>query len=126
MLKPTTTVFIPVSDQDRALEFYVDALGFEPLNDFAYGDGERWVEVRPPGSTMAVALPLGPAGVETGIALQTGELEELHDALGPAAGPILRAGDPPVRWAGAVLAGTPPMFLVRDPDGNSLLITLAG
>jgi catechol 2,3-dioxygenase-like lactoylglutathione lyase family enzyme len=125
MLKPTTTVFIPVTDQDRARDFYVTKLGFEPLNDFAYGDGERWVEVRPPGATMAVALPVGPAGVETGIALQSDELEALHARLGGAAGPILREGDPPVQWAGAVLAGTPPMFLVRDPDGNSVLVTQA-
>jgi len=35
---------------------------------------------------------------------------------------ILREGDPVVHWGGAVLAGYPPMFLARDPDGNSFLI----
>ncbi len=35
---------------------------------------------------------------------------------------VLREGDPVVHWAGAVLAGIPPMFRLRDPDGNSFLI----
>ncbi len=36
---------IPVSDQDRALEFYVDKLGFDKRSDIPYGEGERWVVV---------------------------------------------------------------------------------
>jgi catechol 2,3-dioxygenase-like lactoylglutathione lyase family enzyme len=39
------TVFFPVSDQDRALEFYVDKLGFEKRVDFSYGGSHRWIEV---------------------------------------------------------------------------------
>ena len=41
------TVIIPVSDQDRALDFYL-GLGFEKRMDAPYGEGERWVEVAPP------------------------------------------------------------------------------
>jgi catechol 2,3-dioxygenase-like lactoylglutathione lyase family enzyme len=50
------TVFVPVSDQDRALEFYLDKLGFEKRVDFSYGGTHRWIEVAPPGSTNAIAL----------------------------------------------------------------------
>ena len=39
------TVIVPVSDQDRALEFYLDKLGFEKRTDTPYGKGERWVDV---------------------------------------------------------------------------------
>ncbi len=39
---------------------------------------------------------------------------------------ILRPGHPVVYWAGAPLAGNPPMFFLRDPDGNSLLIVQGG
>jgi len=44
------TVGVPVTDQDRAVEFYVDTLGLErrmdiPLEQF----GGRWIEVAPPG-----------------------------------------------------------------------------
>ena len=44
------TVMVPVSDQDRALEFYVEKLGFETRADIPFGEGERWVEVAPKGA----------------------------------------------------------------------------
>ena len=50
------TVIVPVSDQDRALEFYVGTLGFEKRIDGAYGDGARWIEVAPPGSQRSRRL----------------------------------------------------------------------
>ncbi len=39
------TVMVTVSDQDRAIEFYVDKLGFEPHEDVTMGDGFRWVTI---------------------------------------------------------------------------------
>jgi catechol 2,3-dioxygenase-like lactoylglutathione lyase family enzyme len=128
------TVIIPVGDQERALEFYTTMLGFRQVADFAYADGERWLEVSPPGSPTRLALaraPVGrPAGIETGIAMGSDELEADHAAL-RARGvdvddTILRSGDPVVSWAGATLAGVPPMFRFRDPDRNSFLIVEAG
>ena len=124
------TVFLLVSDQDRARDFYVGMLGFEQVADFDYGDGSRWVEVAPPGGALRVALvtPVdGVApGVETRVAVGSEDVEADHATLRArgvdADEAILRAGDPPVHWGGAVLAGVPPMFLVRDPDGNSLLV----
>jgi catechol 2,3-dioxygenase-like lactoylglutathione lyase family enzyme len=120
------TVVIPVADQDRALAFYAGTLGLEPTADFVYADGARWVEVRPRGGTSRLSLATGrPAGVETGVTLVSGDLEADHAALiaaGVDVDPILRQGDAPVRWAGTVLAGIPAMFLLRDPDGNSLLL----
>ena len=50
------TVMVPVSNQDRALEFFLDKLGFEKRTDTPYGDGERWVEVAPPGAATTIAL----------------------------------------------------------------------
>jgi Glyoxalase/Bleomycin resistance protein/Dioxygenase superfamily len=50
------TVFIPVADQDRALEFYLDKLGFEKRVDFSYGEGSRWIEVAPPGAINTISL----------------------------------------------------------------------
>jgi catechol 2,3-dioxygenase-like lactoylglutathione lyase family enzyme len=120
------TVVVPVADQDRALAFYSGTLGLEPTADFTYADGARWVEVRPREGTSRLSLATGrPVGIETGLALVTTDLEADHAALAAArvdVDPILRAGDPPVRWAGTVLAGIPSMFLLRDPDGNSLLL----
>jgi catechol 2,3-dioxygenase-like lactoylglutathione lyase family enzyme len=124
------TVIVPVRDQDRAIAFYVETLGFEVRSDFAYADGERWVEVVPPGADTALTLARAragePVGIETRIALCTDDVDADHAAL-RARGvdvdeTILRAGDPVLIWGGAVQAGTPPMFLLRDPDGNSFLI----
>jgi catechol 2,3-dioxygenase-like lactoylglutathione lyase family enzyme len=112
------TVKIPVTDQDRALEFYTGALGFETRMDVRFGDDRRWVEVAPPGAstTMALAPPDEGqrCGVDTGIRLVTEDADADHAAL--------RAhgvdADPQVtRWQ-----GVPPMFSVRDPDGNSFVI----
>src|SRR5262245_33642618 len=80
------TVFVPVADQDRALEFYVGKLGFEKRGDFPYGEGSRWVEVAPPGSTIAIALvPPSeggiPGGDKTHCALSTNDIEADHAAL---------------------------------------------
>ncbi len=41
------TVMVPVSDQDRAIEFYTEKLGFEKRADIPFGHGDRWVEVAP-------------------------------------------------------------------------------
>jgi catechol 2,3-dioxygenase-like lactoylglutathione lyase family enzyme len=128
------TLIVPVTDQDRAVEFYAGALGFAKRLDFTYAGGERWVEVAPPGATTQLALVIAgdgaPVGIETRVAFASADLEADH-ALLKARGAdvddaILRDGDPVVSWGGATLAGIPPMFLVRDPDGNSLLIVQGG
>jgi len=55
-----------VSDQDKTLEFLTEVLGFELAADAPYGDGGRWVEVRPPGAqTCVVIAALEPDVLET-------------------------------------------------------------
>lgn len=49
-------VSIPVRDQDRALEFYREALGFQLVKDVPFGPGQRWIEVRLPGQDLEVVL----------------------------------------------------------------------
>jgi lactoylglutathione lyase len=53
------TIGIPVSDQDRALGFYVGTLGFEKRLDADMGGGQRWIEVAPPGAAITVAQASG-------------------------------------------------------------------
>ena len=115
------TVGIPVADQDRALEFYVDKLGFAKRLDVPYGDGKRWIEVAPTGATTTIALVPSrdgvPAGVETGIRFTT------QDADADRADLRHRGvdADEVLRWPGA-----PPMFAFRDQDGNGLEIVEGG
>ncbi|HEX5898999.1 MAG TPA: VOC family protein [Solirubrobacteraceae bacterium] len=114
------TVVVPVSDQDRAIEFYTEALGFEKRTDVPFGNGYRWVEVGPAGAPTTIAIVPPPPGkptgnVETGIALNTDDVDAVHADL-KARGvdvdeEVSRMGDP-----------VPPMFWFRDPEGNTLLV----
>jgi len=132
------TVFVPVADQDRALEFYVGKLGFEKRGDFPYGEGARWVEVAPPGSAIAIALvPASeggtPGGDQTYCALSTTDIEAANETLRArgveADAAVARDGkardllfDTHRRMSNATV---PPMFFFRDLDGNRFLIVEA-
>lgn len=105
------SVAVPVTDQDRALEFYVGELGFEKRRDLPFGDG-RWIEVAPAGAATTIALV--PEGIPAGIRLTTQDAGADHANL--------RArgvdADPEVMR----MEIAPPMFALRDPDGNSLIL----
>jgi catechol 2,3-dioxygenase-like lactoylglutathione lyase family enzyme len=112
------TVGVPVTDQDRALKFYIGTLGFAKRADFPSGDGGRWIEVAPPGAATTIALVPAregaPVGVETGIRLTTGDAGADHAAL------LARGVDADaevLRWP-----GVPPMFSFRDQDANRLVL----
>ncbi|MEV1169748.1 VOC family protein [Nonomuraea sp. NPDC049784] len=111
------TIGVPVTDQDRAVEFYVGTLGLEKRLDAPVEQlGGRWIEVAPPGATSIALLPAAPGktvGVETGIRLTTADAASLHKEL------VARGVD-----VGELLMweGIPPMFALRDPDGNGLEI----
>lgn len=49
-------VSIPVRDQDRALKFYTEVLGFQLVRDTPYGEGARWLEVRAQAQDVHVVL----------------------------------------------------------------------
>jgi len=115
-------VLVPVDDQDRAIEFYTEKLGFELRADAPYGDGERWVEVAPRGATTRIAL-VPPqqgqsVGVPTNIGFTTRDVEADHAHLkgqGVDVDDVVRPGDP-----------VPPLFFMRDQDGNTLWIAEEG
>jgi lactoylglutathione lyase len=110
-------VAVPVTDQDRAVRFYVERIGFEVRLDVPMGDGGRWVQVAAPGGRVAIALvTVGDgieAGVDTGITLATSDAEADRRAMvasGVDADEVLRR------------PGVPAMFAFRDQDGNQLKI----
>ena len=113
------TVIVPVSDQDRAIDFYTGKLGFEKRADIPMGEQMRWVEVAPAGAatTIAIVPPREgePVGVQTRVAFATDDVDATHASLlaqgVDADGEVMRMGGP-----------VPPMFFFRDPDGNSSLI----
>ena len=115
-------VIIPVDDQDGMLAFYTQKLGLEKRADVPFGDdeGNRWIEVAPSGAETPIALcPPGPngkaGGKDTGITLQTDDVDAFHAQLrdrGVDVDPeVSRMGDP-----------VPPLFWLRDPEGNTLMV----
>ncbi|WP_432829022.1 VOC family protein [Dactylosporangium sp. CA-092794] len=77
-------VSIPVSDQDRARDFYVNALDWELVSDNAEGE-QRWVEVAPrhgqTSFTLVTWFPTMPPGSMHGIVLDTDDIEKTYDEL---------------------------------------------
>jgi catechol 2,3-dioxygenase-like lactoylglutathione lyase family enzyme len=115
-------VMVPVGDQDAAIAFYTTKLGFTLAADMPFGDGERWVEVAPPGGGAAVALVPSRgeyvAGRVTGIALSSTDARSDHAGLAAAGVEVedLMGGD-----------GTVPLlFSFRDGDGNSVMVVEQG
>jgi lactoylglutathione lyase len=111
------TIAINVTDQDDALAFYVDTLGFEKRLDAPISPTMRWVEVAPPGATTSIALNVpdgtSDAGSDTGIRLSVPDAEAEHAAMrerGVDVGDVMRLG------------GVPPMYTFDDPDGNRFYI----
>ncbi len=56
MINNVQVVSVPVRDQEWAKSFYVDALEFEVRADNPFGEGMRWIEVAPKGSTTSLTL----------------------------------------------------------------------
>lgn len=109
-------VSVPVSDQDRARDFYVGVLGFALLADRQLSAEMRWVMVAPPGGQAALTLvtwfPSMPAGSLQGMVLETDDLErdiEHFTGKGVAVSAIEEA--PWGRFA-----------TLADPDGNGIVL----
>ncbi|HEX3693155.1 MAG TPA: VOC family protein [Solirubrobacteraceae bacterium] len=113
------TIIVPVSDQDEAIAFYTEKLGFEKRADTPFGNGDRWVEVGPAGHTTTLALMPPREGEEVGIATRVAfsttdidaDYADLQARGVDVDAEVMRMGGP-----------VPPMFWFRDHDKNSYLI----
>jgi len=111
------TIGINVTNQDEALAFYVETLGFEKRLDAPISPTMRWLEVAPPGASTSIALNAtegtADVGTDTGIRFTVPDAAAEHAAMrdrGVAVGDLLR-------WD-----GVPPMFTFDDSDGNRFYI----
>ena len=123
-------VLVPVSDVDRARDFYVDRLGFRLDVDHRAGEGFRVVQMTPPGSACSISIGTGitgkPPGSVEGIHLIVADIEAARDQLvrrGVEPSEIFHFGpggrqpglDPERRDYGSFLG-------FSDPDGNSWVV----
>ena len=124
---PTTVTNIgvmmfTVADQDAALAFYTEKLGFEVRSDVRFGEnGEmRWLEVAPRGSRARLALnpPMRDEPGGSAIGVETPDVLGEHARLKAIDGVDVDAE--PMNAPGAPL-----MFSLRDPDGNQIWVVEA-
>ncbi|MFE1644505.1 VOC family protein [Microbacterium sp. P01] len=106
-------IFVPVTDVDRAKDFYVK-IGFHVDHDQTVGDDLRFVQLTPPGSACSIAF-----GVGLGIDLEPGRQNTIQVVVPDADGALAQ-----LRAAGVVASGVDDQGWGRfvtfdDPDGNT-------
>jgi catechol 2,3-dioxygenase-like lactoylglutathione lyase family enzyme len=109
-------VSVPVSDQDRALAFYVDVLGLELLDDSPMGPTMRWLRVAPRLAQTSITLvtwfPSMVPGSLKGLLFNTDDLEGDIDRF-RAAGVVVSEVREEAWWRYVTL---------DDPDGNGIIV----
>ncbi|MCJ1707050.1 VOC family protein [Microbacterium sp. VKM Ac-2923] len=105
-------IFVPVSDVDRAKEFY-EGIGFHADHDQQVDDGLRFVQMTPPGSACSIAF-----GTGLGLTLAPGQQDTIQVVV-----PDADAALAQLRDAGATAEGVDEQDWGRfvtfaDPDGN--------
>ena len=108
---------LPVSDQDRSRDFYVNILGFELVDDTQMGSDMRWVQVAPPGSSVSITLvtwfPTMPAGSTKGTVVETDDLD----------GDVAALAGRGVTFDGEIQEMPWGRFVTfDDPDGNGIVL----
>ena len=120
-------VVVPVSDMDRAKEFYVERAGFNLDVDHRAGDEFRIIQLTPPGSACSVTLMKNPAaGSLQGLHLIVDDIEAAHDEL---SGRAVDSSDIFHFEEGVQTPGPDPdrndygsYISFSDPDGNGWLV----
>jgi catechol 2,3-dioxygenase-like lactoylglutathione lyase family enzyme len=106
-------IAIPVSDVDRAKDFYVDKVGFQADHDHQVSDELRFVQLTPPGSACSIALGTGvtdaPPGSVKGLQLVVEEIQAARAELLERGVEVGQVQEFP--WGKFVF--------FQDPDGNS-------
>jgi catechol 2,3-dioxygenase-like lactoylglutathione lyase family enzyme len=106
-------IFVPVTDVDRAKDFYVNKLGFNADHDQRVSETLRFVQCTPPGSACSIAFGEGIGGT-----LQPGQQDSIQVVI-PDADAVLAD----LRANGVEAEGVDEQpwgrfITVNDPDGN--------
>ena len=105
-------VQVPVSDVDRAKDFYTQRAGFVLDHDHEVGGGIRFVQLTPPGSGASIAIGTGlttmPPGSLEGLQLVVADIEAARDELTARGLDVGEVQDFP--WGR--------FLFFADPDGN--------
>jgi len=86
MIRAVKFVSIPVRDQDLAVSFYTEKLGFQIVTDQPFDDKQRWIELRIAGSQTKVVLVIPPgnkewAGTFSNVTFMTDDIDRTYREL---------------------------------------------
>ncbi len=108
---------IPVTDQQRAREFYEQTLGFKLISDESFEQSMRWVQLEPPGGGTNITLVTWFEGLRpgslTGTVLACEDVDATYDEL-RARGVTFTAPPEDMPWGR--------FATLQDPDGNGWLL----
>ena len=118
MIRKVKFIGMPVRDQDRALDFYVDTLGFTLVTDQPMGPGQRWIEVKPPKGETGLALFTPPGqesriGTFSGASFECDDVERTYREL-TEKGVVF--DKPPEKQPWGVMA------IMKDSEGNQIVL----
>jgi predicted enzyme related to lactoylglutathione lyase len=109
-------ISVPVSDQDRAVAFYVDVLGLEVIDDSPMGPAMRWVRVAPRLAQTSITLvtwfPSMAPGSMKGLLFNSDDLESDIDRIRAAGAEVSEVQEE--AWGRYVT--------MDDPDGNGIIV----
>lgn len=111
-----SVISIPVSDQERAKDFYQNTLGFKLVNDNRWGESQRWISLAPNGSEPVISLvnwfEQMPPGSVQGLVLTVEDIRAVREMLSDKGVSVLPLEQQP--------DGLFTMF--SDPDGNGWIL----
>lgn len=106
-------IFVPVTDVDRAKEFY-ERIGFNPDHDQVPFDGLRFVQMTPPGSACSIAF-----GEGLGVSLEPGQQNTIQVVVPNADEALEHLRSVGVEAQGADEQAWGRFVTFDDPDGNT-------
>jgi len=111
-------VGICVSDQDRALDFYINKLSFEKRRDDPMGPDARWIEVAPRGAQTVLVL-FTPPGLESRIGTFANVVlacDDIQKTFQELRGRGVEITEEPTQQPWGMMAQ------LRDADGNGFVL----
>jgi predicted enzyme related to lactoylglutathione lyase len=119
MVKRIKFLGIPVRDQDRALNFYTDKLGFRVFTEQQFSETQRWIELSIPGAETGIVL-FTPDGHEDRIGTfvnTSWEVDNVEKSYTELQGRGVEFAGPPEKqpW------GT--FVIMKDSEGNQIVLS---
>jgi predicted enzyme related to lactoylglutathione lyase len=118
MIKRIKFIGIPVANQDRALQFYTEKLGFRILTDQQFSEKQRWIELSIPGAETGLTL-FTPEGHENrvGTFINTSwEVDDIDKTYAELQAKGVEFSGPPQKqqWGS--------FLMMKDSEGNQIVL----